>query len=102
MGSRSWSHIAGKMVTAKLVQLTQNAYRAGFPHLLASLFFVQGLTYLSQLIIASLMGPANFGVVRSTEVTLSLLTLIGAIGMPSIAVKSIAELDNPLLRGVLL
>ena len=91
-----------KMATAKLVQLVQYAYRAGLPHLLASLFFVQGLTYLSQLFIAGLMGPADFGVVRSTEVTLSIFTLIGAIGMPSIAVKSIAEINNPSLRGVLL
>lgn len=91
-----------KMAAAKLVQLAQYAYRAGLPHLLASLFFVQGLTYLSQLFIAGLMGPADFGVVRSTEVTLSIFTLIGAIGMPSIAVKSIAEINNPSLRGVLL
>jgi len=102
MGSRSWSHIAGKMVTAKLVQLAQHAYRAGFLHLLVSVFLVQGLTYLSQLVIAALMGPADFGVVRSTEVILSLLTQIGTIGMPTMAVKAIAELNNPRLRGILL
>ena len=95
MGSRSWSHIAGKMVTAKLVQLAQHAYRAGFLHLLVSVFLVQGLTYLSQLVIAALMGPADFGVVRSTEVILSLLTQIGTIGMPTMAVKAIAEINNP-------
>ena len=57
------------------------ATRMGLPHLLASLFFVQGLAYLSQLVIASLMRPADFGIARSTEVALSILTLIGGIGM---------------------
>src|SRR5678815_458127 len=89
-------------LSAALIGLTGSAYRAGLPHLLASTVLVQGLAYLSQLYIAHLLGPGPFAVVRNTEAIISILVLIGSVGMPSLAVKSIAEVTDPDVRAKVL
>jgi O-antigen/teichoic acid export membrane protein len=63
---------------------------------------VQGLAYLSQLVIARLVGPADFGTVRTVEATLSIGLVMASAGMPSLAVKCIPEVQEPLVRGRLL
>jgi len=89
-------------LSAALIGLTGSAYRAGLPHLIASTVLVQGLAYLSQLYIAHLLGPGPFAVVRNTEAIISILVLIGSVGMPSLAVKSIAEVTDPDVRAKVL
>jgi len=85
-----------------LITLSGSAYRAGLPHLIASTVLVQGLAYLSQLYIAHVLGPEAFGVVRNTEAIVSILVLVGSVGMPSLAIRSIAEANDPAVRARLL
>lgn len=83
----------------KLKQL----YHSGFFHLMLSLIFVQGLTYFSQVIVANLLdSPAEFGVIRTMEVVVSISLLIASAGMPSLAIKSIAETNDISVRGRIL
>jgi O-antigen/teichoic acid export membrane protein len=91
-----------KALSEALVELTGSVYRAGLPHLIASTVLVQGLAYLSQLYIAHLLGPAAFGIVRNAEALISMLVLLGSVGMPSLAVKSVAEVSDPAQRARLL
>ena len=63
---------------------------------------VQGAAYIFQVIVAVLLSPADFGVVRSVDAVLALLVILGSIGMPSLAVKCLAEVDDVEQRGALL
>jgi O-antigen/teichoic acid export membrane protein len=63
---------------------------------------VQGAAYIFQVIVAALLSPAEFGVVRSVDAVLALLVILGSIGMPSLAVKCLAEVDDVEQRGALL
>ncbi len=80
----------------------RSLYRTGLPHLVVSVVFVQGLTYLAQLLIARLVLPADFGIVRSVEAALAVILMLVSAGMPSLAVKSIAEVQAPAVRARLL
>lgn len=95
-----------KNLGARLISLAKTTYGTGIIHLILSVIFVQGLTYLSQLVIARLLGPMSFGIVRNIEAILSILLIIGSFGMPSLVIKLIAEtrlreLHGPLLRRML-
>ena len=94
--------IVPKGLAQTLIGLIASAYHAGLPHLIVSTVLVQGLAYLTQLYIAQLLGPRAFGVVRNTEAIISILILLGAAGMPSLAIKSISEVTDPALRARLL
>jgi O-antigen/teichoic acid export membrane protein len=63
---------------------------------------VQGTASLFQLAIAVLLSPAEFGVVRSVDAVLGLFVILGSMGMPSLAVKCLAEVDDVEERGSLL
>ncbi len=74
----------------------------GFFYLLVSLVFVQGLSYISQFIVAMLLSPDKFGIVRSVEGLLGIAVVFGSLGMPILATKHIAEITDPTVRGRLL
>lgn len=93
--------IARGIVPSWLARL-RSVYRAGLFHLIISIIFVQGLTYVSQLIIANMVGPAKFGIVRNVEAIISIVVLFGSAGMPTLAVKSIAQTIDPVMRGRIL
>ena len=63
---------------------------------------VQGAAYIFQVIVAALLSPADFGLVRSVDAVLALLVIVGSIGMPSLSVKCLAEVDDVGQRGALL
>lgn len=86
----------------RLKTLVERVYAVGLFHLLLSILFVQGLTYYSQLLIAWLVGPGDFGIVRSIEALVGIAVVIGSAGMPTLAVCSIAGVDAPEIRSILL
>jgi len=63
---------------------------------------VQGAGYLLQVAIAALLGPTELGVVRSVDAVLGLCVIIASVGMPSLAVRYVAEIDDLVARGQLL
>ena len=76
--------------------------QVGFFHLLLAFFSVQGVTYLTQLTLARILGPEQFGIVRRVEIIVQILVTLSSAGMPTLAVKSIAEISDLRLRGQLL
>ena len=87
-----------KNATVRGSALVKSAYHAGLPHLLVSIVFLQGLAYMSQLFIAKMISPGDFGIVRNVEAALSVMAVIASVGMPSLAVKSVAEVAEPEVR----
>src|SRR5262245_36105185 len=71
-------------------------------YLMVAVVAVQGAAHIFQVIVAALLLPEQFGVVRSVDAVLALLVILGYIGMPSLAVKCLAEVDNVEQRGALL
>jgi O-antigen/teichoic acid export membrane protein len=67
------------------------AFAAGLPAIVASTFAVQGLSYIVQLALAPMLGPARFGVVRAAESLAASASLIAAAGMPSLIMRYIPE-----------
>lgn len=92
-GARRWSQGSRSIL--------EHALRAGFLHLLVSTVFIQGLAVLVQLVIAHLVGSASFGIVRSVEVVVSIALILGSLGMPTLAIKSIAEVTGGVRAEVL-
>lgn len=82
--------------------LASRVYAAGLLHLLLSIFFVQGMVYLVQFVIARLIDPVGFGIVRSVEAVIGIAVVLGSAGMPTLAVKAIAEISDPAVRKRLL
>ena len=74
----------------------------GLGYLALAVVAVQGTAYLFQLLVAALLSPSEFGVVRSVDAVLSLFLIVGSAGMPSLAVKCVAELGDRERRGRLL
>ena len=75
------------------------AVALGLPHYVVSILAIQGTTYAAQLIMARLLGPLDFGVVRSVEAIVAIALVFGSAGMPSLAIKSIAEAEDEGARG---
>jgi len=71
-------------------------------YLMVAVVAVQGAAHIFQVIVAALLLPEQFGVVRSVDAVLALLVILGSIGMPSLAVKCLAEVDDVEQRGALL
>ncbi len=71
---------------------------SGMPAVVAGTLSVQGLTYLVQLALAPLLGPAAFGIVRSTEAIVASASLVAALGMPTLMMRFIAESDGAAWR----
>ncbi|HEU4559530.1 MAG TPA: oligosaccharide flippase family protein [Longimicrobium sp.] len=88
-----------------VLRLARGSVTSGYVYLVASVFVVQGLAYLSQLVVAGLVGPAQFGIVRNVEAVVSLLLLAGCVGMPTLVLREAAatpaEARAALLRRVL-
>lgn len=74
----------------------------GLAYMALALVAVQGTAYLFQLMIAVLLSPEEFGIVRSVDAVLSLFVIIGSAGMPSLAMKCVAAVDDIEGRGRLL
>jgi O-antigen/teichoic acid export membrane protein len=64
--------------------------RPGAASLLVSMVAVQGVTYAAQFVLARVLGPAEFGVVRSVEAALGFLLIGAALGMPSLVLREVA------------
>jgi O-antigen/teichoic acid export membrane protein len=75
---------------------------SGLPHLVLSTLSVQGLAYVAQFSIATILAPSDFGVVRSVESMLALLVLAGSLGMPTLTLRLAADTHDPEVRGRLL
>lgn len=71
--------------------LLARAVSAGLPGLVVSTFAVQGVTYLVQLALAPLLGPAAFGVVRTVEALVGVGAIVAAAGMPTLIMRYAAE-----------
>jgi O-antigen/teichoic acid export membrane protein len=74
----------------------------GLAYMALAVVAVQGAGYMFQLVIAFIFTPVEFGVVRSIDAVLALLVILGSAGMPSLAVKCVAEVDGLEVRGRLL
>jgi O-antigen/teichoic acid export membrane protein len=75
------------------------ALTLGLPHYLVSVLAIQGTAYITQLVLARMLGPGDFGIVRSVEAVIAIVLVFGAAGMPSLAIKSIAEAGSAAERG---
>ncbi len=72
---------------SRLKTAAASLHAAGLGHVFLAIVAIQGASYLAQLFLAGILGPARFGVVRQTEATLALLLVAGSAGMPSLAVS---------------
>lgn len=81
------------------VQSVRAGVHAGAFQYVAALLSVQGLSYLTQLSVARLVGPADFAVVRSVESTLNVLLVVASLGMPMLAVTLVAGLTEEADQG---
>jgi O-antigen/teichoic acid export membrane protein len=70
------------------------AYSAGVPHLMIASVAISGISYLQQLVIAKFVTPAEFATVRATESAVVALLLLASCGMPTLAVRLIAEVQE--------
>jgi O-antigen/teichoic acid export membrane protein len=78
----------------KATALARVASNAGTLHYIVAIFAVQGLSYATQFTIAKVAGPADFAVVRTVEATLNVLLVVASMGMPMLAVTTIAGLRS--------
>jgi O-antigen/teichoic acid export membrane protein len=76
--------------------------RSGLPFLLLSLASVQGVTYVSQVLVAKGLSPREFGSIRSIEAVLATVLVLGGLGMPTLAARYAAEMADDAARGHLL
>lgn len=77
----------------------RTARNAGTVHYIVAIFAVQGLSYVTQFTIAKVAGPADFAIVRTVEATINVLLVIASMGMPMLAVTTIAGLANESEQG---
>ena len=78
----------------RLFNSLRASYESGFQHYLLSLITIQGSVFVTQLIVAKLLGPNQFGVVRAVESVISILIIFASVGMPTLAVKLPQELTS--------
>ena len=89
----------GAVIGQRVRSIGGRAVALGLPHYLVSILAIQGTTYAAQLIMARMLGPHDFGVVRSVEAIVAIALVFGSAGMPSLAIKSIAEAAEEGTRG---
>src|SRR4051812_39195904 len=75
------------------------SFTIGLPHYLVSILAVQGTAYAAQFVMARVLGPHDFGIARSVEAVVAIALVFGAAGMPSLAIKSVAEAGDAGARG---
>jgi O-antigen/teichoic acid export membrane protein len=80
----------------------QTGGRVGVVHYVAAIVSVQGVAYLTQFMIARVVGPEDFAVVRTVEATLNVLVVAASFGMPILAVTTIAGLTDEKAQGRML
>ena len=80
----------------------QTGGRAGVVHYVTAIVSVQGVAYLTQFMIARVVGPEEFAVVRTVEATLNVLLVAASCGMPLLAVTTIAGLADEQAQGRML
>jgi O-antigen/teichoic acid export membrane protein len=90
---------ATRAVWSRLTRAGAAMHNAGALHYIVALFSVQGLAYLTQFAIARIAGPADFAVVRTVESTLNVLLVVASLGMPMLAVTTIAALRDESAQG---
>jgi len=101
----SWEPSAGsllKRLAARARAVVRSSIEAGVPHLIASVFSVQGVSYLAQLAIARRTGPGDFAIVRTVEAVLSTVLVLASLGMPMLAVTKVAGLHESVDQGRML
>jgi O-antigen/teichoic acid export membrane protein len=89
-------------LTLALKNVLQTGGRVGIVHYVAAIFSVQGVAYLNQFMIARVVGPEDFAVVRTVEATLNVLLVAASFGMPMLAVTTIAGLGSERAQGRML
>jgi O-antigen/teichoic acid export membrane protein len=78
------------VIASAMRRTVSRALTLGLPHYLVSVLAIQGTAYVTQLVLARMLGPRDFGIVRSVEAVIAIVLVFGAAGMPSLAIKSIA------------
>jgi O-antigen/teichoic acid export membrane protein len=87
------------VIASAMRRTVSRALTLGLPHYLVSVLAIQGTAYVTQLVLARMLGPRDFGIVRSVEAVIAIVLVFGAAGMPSLAIKSIAEAGSTGERG---
>jgi len=89
-------------VGARLSLVLGAGRRTGVLHYVAAVCSVQGLAYITQLILARLVSPVDFAVVRTVESTLNVLLIAASMGMPMLAITTVAALRDEEAQGRIL
>jgi len=87
------------VIASALRRTASRAFALGLPHYLLSILAIQGTAYAAQFVMARMLGPGDFGIVRSVEAVVAIALVFGAAGMPSLAIKSVAEAPDTGARG---
>jgi O-antigen/teichoic acid export membrane protein len=87
------------VIASAMRRTASRAFTLGLPHYLLSVLAIQGTAYATQFVLARMLGPRDFGIVRSVEAVIAIALVFGAAGMPSLAIKSIAEAGDAGARG---
>ena len=93
---------ASVRISTALQSAIASSRRAGLPHYVAAILSVQGTAYLAQLAIARMVGPAEFGVVRTVEAVLNVTLIAASLGAPMLAVTITAALPTSAEQGCML
>lgn len=91
-------------VWRRCTSLARRAAASGAPPLIISIIAVQGFASLAQLVVARVVSPSDFGIVRVVEVMITTLLLLASAGMPSLAMRDLAlagEEERPVVLGQL-
>ncbi|MCU0620337.1 MAG: hypothetical protein MUC69_02405, partial [Gemmatimonadales bacterium] len=88
-------------LTQRLASMLRRPLAADAAALLLTLVAVQGLVPLAQLGAARLLSPESFGALRTAESVLAAVLLLGALGMPTLAVTGAARFTEPGERATL-
>ena len=91
-------------VWRRCTSLARRAAASGAPPLIISIIAVQGFASLAQLVVARVVSPSDFGIVRVVEVMITTLLLLASAGMPSLAIRDLAlasDEERPVVLGQL-
>ncbi len=86
----------------RCTSLVRRAAASGAPPLVVSIIAVQGFAALAQLVVARVVSPSDFGIVRLVEVMVTTLLLLASAGMPSLAIRDLAltsDHERPVVLG---
>jgi PST family polysaccharide transporter len=95
---RTWTTAAVEGITATVRQ----AWRRDVFHYSFSLAAVQGAVFVAQMIVARLLGPAEFGYVRVVDTVMALVLVPAGFGLTSAIVRWTAMAPDERARGSIL